>query len=79
MSDSTFRPNAPSLSATLLRILHFHDCFVRGCDASVLLNFTSATGNQTEKVAPPNVKSVVELCPVRILLLWLQETLLSPL
>nr|GME02929.1 peroxidase 3-like [Ipomoea batatas] len=35
-----------------------------GCDASVLLNFTSATGNQTEKVVPPNVKSVVEKeCP----------------
>nr|XP_016502376.1 PREDICTED: peroxidase 3-like [Nicotiana tabacum] len=67
-------PNAPSLAAALLR-LHFHDCFVRGCDGSVLLNFTSSTKNQTEKVAVPNqtlrgfsfidgVKKIVEAeCP----------------
>ncbi|KAK6134793.1 hypothetical protein DH2020_031463 [Rehmannia glutinosa] len=67
-------PNAPSLAAALIR-MHFHDCFVRGCDASVLLNVTSSTGNQTEKVAPPNqtvrgydfidrVKSLLEAeCP----------------
>uniref|UniRef100_A0ACD5VA39 Uncharacterized protein n=1 Tax=Avena sativa TaxID=4498 RepID=A0ACD5VA39_AVESA len=42
---------APSLAGPLLR-LHFHDCFVNGCDASVLLDSTKR--NVAEKDAKPN-------------------------
>ncbi|KAL2454922.1 Peroxidase 5 [Abeliophyllum distichum] len=43
------------MAASLIR-LHFHDCFVQGCDASILLDETPSI--QSEKTVLPNVNSV---------------------
>ncbi|KAJ0984333.1 hypothetical protein J5N97_002689 [Dioscorea zingiberensis] len=45
----------PRMAASLLR-LHFHDCFVLGCDASVLLDDTPNLIG--EKTAAPNLNSL---------------------
>ncbi|KAK4856127.1 hypothetical protein QYF36_014358 [Acer negundo] len=50
------RVNDARLGAKIIRV-HFHDCFVNGCDGSLLLDDAAANGIQSEKSAPRNLST----------------------
>ncbi|WVZ98649.1 hypothetical protein U9M48_044057 [Paspalum notatum var. saurae] len=50
------RVSDPRIPASLIR-LHFHDCFVQGCDGSLLLDDDLPAGIQSEKNVPANKNS----------------------
>ncbi|PPS00829.1 hypothetical protein GOBAR_AA19832 [Gossypium barbadense] len=64
-----------SITAALLR-MHFHDCFVRGCDASILIDSTNQS--RSEKESGPNLtvrgyelideakKALEKVCPSKV-------------
>ncbi|PSS35208.1 Peroxidase [Actinidia chinensis var. chinensis] len=62
----------PRMAASLLR-LHFHDCFVKGCDASILLDCSGSM--ITEKRSKPNRKLVGSKSLTRSNLPWRRTAL----
>ncbi|KAF6990889.1 hypothetical protein CFC21_008037 [Triticum aestivum] len=60
---------APSLAGPLLR-MHFHDCFVRGCDGSVLLDSANKTA---EKACPDTVSCADILALIARDAVWLSK------
>ncbi|KAE8729276.1 Peroxidase 64 [Hibiscus syriacus] len=66
--------NDKTVPAALLR-MHFHDSFIRGCDASVLLN--SKGKNKVEKDGPPNISLHAFMSSTRQRRLWKLHSLAS--
>ncbi|KAL2632900.1 hypothetical protein R1flu_004379 [Riccia fluitans] len=61
---TTFLAEDPSLAGSLQR-LHFHDCWVNGCDGSILLASTSSFSAERDGLSNFKIRGIVEIDEIK--------------